>query len=332
MPEVFNRLSRAPGHARNGHHEDGDADEDEFEEGGFFHDDEAFVATPDPAARIALSINGLLDAQDAYYESLIRRFKQIQAMLQRTPPLSAIETLTSSHPISLPPESERAKQQWRVLLLNQEPQMVQLGCMDMETILELAKLLKSLLANTVRGRSRERIQNLGAWIWGVLAKCDDIGQLRGEEVSELREIGKRAVGLLVGIRDKSGKAYGCDSEDEGEANEEDQEGEVREDEVEKPRLDTSASGHGTEDLARAKARLREQLAIKENGLPLEPGDVSTNAKVGPDRGGVRVEQQIRMMLDMIITVVGDCYGQRDLLEFRDVWDEGSTGTAEEVEG
>ncbi|KAI9833338.1 MAG: hypothetical protein M1819_003733 [Sarea resinae] len=26
-------------------------------------------------------------------------------------------------------------------------------------------------------------------------------------------------------------------------------------------------------------------------------------------------------LDMIVTVVGDCYGQRDLLEFRDLWDE-----------
>jgi regulator of vacuolar morphogenesis len=194
--------------------------------------------------------------------------------------------------------------------------MVQLACMDMETILEVVKLLKSLLASTVRSRSREKAERLGAWIWGILGRCSDAGQLGSEEVSELRELGKRAVGLLVGIRDRSGKAYGNDEEEE-EIVEDGHQKHTDQSSHEAAADATIAEDDATE-LERAKAALQEKLSGGESDKDMqEEGEVEEK----DDGMSMSVEKQIRVMLDTIITIVGEFYGQRDLLEFRDIWED-----------
>jgi regulator of vacuolar morphogenesis len=307
--------------------------EDEDREGGYYQDG-AFIAAPDPRSTVAASKDAPPDAQEAYYLSLASRFQQLRTYLQQTPPLSAIESLTSDHPISLPSESRKAKQQWRFLLQNREPRMAQIACMDIESILEVVKLLRNLLAETIRSRSQEKLKRLGLWIWGVLGKCYDAGQLGSEEISELREMGKRAVGLLVGIRDRSGNNYGYDEDEEGVVSEE----ETKEEDAVHSREDLIAGNGATtlfkadtaalqqplpalSELEHAKAFLQNQLRAEDqpepNGTSSEEGEVEGDSSKGVE---MSMEKQTGVMLDMIITIVGEFYGQRDLLEFRDIWE------------
>jgi regulator of vacuolar morphogenesis len=318
------------------HSEEANGYVDENDEAGGYYEDGAFIAAPESTSRLSASTSAAPDAQEAYYISLTSRFRELHTQLQHVPPLSAVEALTSDHPISLPPESAKAKQLWRFLLQSQEPQMAQLACMDMESVLEVVKLIKSLLAGTMRSRSQERIQRLGAWIWGVLGRCSEAGQLGSEEISELRELGKRAVGLLVGIRDRSGKTYGQEEDDQEEV-------EYREDvattESPDPQAEPTAGGKiaqhdsaepdlsaGTssesKELEDAKAALQQQLSVE---YELSPSDELEEGQVEEEGGNetvkLTIDKQVRVILDMVITVVGDLYGQRDLLEFRDIWDD-----------
>lgn len=77
-----------------------DRDEDGID-GGFFEDG-AFIAAPEHIPTSAVSKDSTPDAQEAYYISLRSRFQELRDFLRKTPPLSAIEALTSDHPISLP--------------------------------------------------------------------------------------------------------------------------------------------------------------------------------------------------------------------------------------
>jgi len=75
--------------------------------------------------------------------------------------------------------------------------------------------------------------------------------------------------------------------------------------------DNAEDGHNHEidELAAAKERVRVKL------------DESMYVAGMLDREAPEVEDATFATLDMIITVVGEFYGQRDLLEFRDLWDE-----------
>lgn len=311
--------------------------DEENGEGGYYEDG-AFIAAPEPTSNLPAPKSIPPDAQEAYYFSLASRFRDLRILLHQTPPLSAIESLTSDHPISLPPDSAKAQQQWRFLLQNRAPQMAQLACMGMEAVLEVVKLLKGLLASTVRTRSQEKIQRLGAWIWGVLGRCNEAGELGSEEISELRELGKRAVGLLVGIRDRSGKAYGHEEEEEDQEmsalGEETNKGDSVDLQIE-PQVQVNGTGPDAhergpssstvseaKELELAKAALHEQLSL---GDQPQVNEQAATGRVDEESGDVgiaiSVEKQVRVMLDMVITIVGEVYGQRDLLEFRDIWDD-----------
>jgi Survival motor neuron (SMN) interacting protein 1 (SIP1) len=314
--------------------------DEEDEGGGGYYEDGAFIAAPGPASNPVASKDTPLDAQEAYYMSLVSRFRELRLFLRQIPPLSAIEALTSNHPISLPHDSEKARQQWRFLLQSQNPQMAQLACMDMETVLEVVKLLRGVLAGTARSRSKEKLERLGAWTWGVLGKCNEAGLLGSEEVSELRELGKRAVGLLVGIRDRSGKDYGREEDEaEGETALGDRHG-VDEENAAISQTEPTAGRETTniteaeiqeswesisnvDQLEHAKAFLQDQLGpeggIPRDGAQAEEGEIEEGGGVEDEDVHVSVDRQVRILLDMIITIVGELYGQRDLLEFRDIW-------------
>jgi Survival motor neuron (SMN) interacting protein 1 (SIP1) len=338
------------GHNQAAKAEEGNSYSEEEDAEGGYYEDGAFIAAPEATSKLAASASTAPDAQEAYYFSLATRFRELRTLLYETPPLSAIEALTSDQPISLPPDSARAQQRWRFLLQHQQPQMAQLACMDMETVLEVVKLLKGLLAGTVRSRSQKKIERLGAWIWGVLGRCSDAGQLGSEEISELRELGKRAVGLLVGIRDRSGRVYGYQEEEEekeGEEEEGEEEEEVSDrDDMNIPEADGQETVGGTTEhdtsamvesarmlseateLELAKAALQEQLSFEDetqlNGDRVDSnGDAGNRGEEesGDERPNMSVDEQVCVTLDMVITIIGEVYGQRDLLEFRDMWDD-----------
>ena len=331
--------------------EDGIHSEELNDKEGGYYADGAYTAAPNIDSLVSPDPDPP-DAQDSYYQSLSARFKLLHATLKCNPPLSAIEALDSSTLISLPPDTESAQSQWRFHLQSSDPLMVQLACMDSESVLEVVKILTGTMAQIVRSRSRDKALRFGAWVWSVLGRCRDRTELGSEEIAVLRELGKRAVQLLLGSRNKtgrdsdarreaverlggssdSGKQDAAESMLMGEPGPEVALDDCRgayDTSTHKENVDPNRSASNDQNAAEleaAKRRLESTLLAQDNIQ--YPGGLAVNRDAGNALGinaakdYLDVDPQIRIMLDMILTVVGEFYGQRDLLEFRDLWDEG----------
>lgn len=322
------------------------------EEGGYFQDG-AFIAAPVASAdnRTHRSNEcGISDTQAAYYKAMKSRFHALQYTLRQTPLLSAVEALTSDHPISLPPNSIKAQKHWRHLIQRQPPQTAQVACMDLQTVLELIKLFTTSLASCIQSKSRDKLDILAAWIWSVLGRCHPVNELDSEEVAELRGLGRRASVLLGKMRRPTysdDTHLDTDSEQRAEAKDN-----VRDDDIvvdHCPEANKVAS-RATRSKSAEESRDRfQQGDTQDGGEPSDAkaregqGSVSDDRNSATDRDKVgdevadddqedneaasesqeevdaSVEQQTRILLDIIITIVGDCYGQRDLLALRDEW-------------
>jgi hypothetical protein len=73
-----------------------------------------------------------------------------------------------------------------------------------------------------------------------------------------------------------------------------------------------------DEVAVAKARLLQRLTSSSPQGNERSIDPNSN-KIYHDDQGQCPNSNTRVTIDMIITIVGELYGQRDLLEFRDSW-------------
>jgi regulator of vacuolar morphogenesis len=201
-----------------------------------------------------------------------------------------------------------------------DPQMAQLACMDQESILGVLQIMARLLSEILRGGDAEKIRRIGAWAWGLLGKCREIGELSTEEVGDIRDIGKRAVKILQKIREaeENPQMEGEETPLESEAGEDIQPEilapEEESEEIMQPEpgndavkdADADMADENDQELEAAKARLQAKVQERAED-ELASADQESVAK------------QTRAMLDMIITVAGEFFGQRDLLDSREVW-------------
>ncbi|EAW11521.1 SIP1 domain-containing protein [Aspergillus clavatus NRRL 1] len=281
------------------------------------------------------------DAQSSYYNLLHHRFLLLRSILKCTPPSTAIAVLDDSHPISFPRHSKTARKEWRRLLLVVDPQTVQLACMDMDSVLGVLGIMARLMSENVRSGDAERVRRIGAWAWGLLAKCRDVGQLGTEEVGDIRDLGKRAVKILHKMREEDERTKVAHRD--GELSNEESDDEENLEDTHEPAEDDQAYSPPmeqidhvmqdveeeppTEDLETAKARLQAMLSGNEEQTiqTTEPGNVGIVDDVVQSTEGsvVEVAIQTRAMLDMIITVVGEYFGQKDLLKEREFWNDSS---------
>ena len=285
------------------------------------------------------------DPRGIFYASLLLRYRLLRANLRVEPPPTARASLDDQHPAHLSSNSKAAYVQWRYLLRTTDPVPVQVAAMDQQTVLRLLKLLTSGFLK----RRREVETRTGRWVWALLGRLEEAGCLGSEDVSVVRELGKRAVWLLAGLREETvadaldeelgEEQDGVDSVDGRDGvngasvddkspsagQEEDplmaeQEEEIEEGELSpEPELVVGAShdGEGRDskdgapndqsldpaDVEAARAKLLSRLP--EGDVPA----ASTQDDGFPSKSTLAT-------LDMILTIVGECYGQRDLLEFR----------------
>lgn len=196
-----------------------------------------------------------------------------------------------------------------------EPQMAQLACMDQTSVLGVLQVMARLISEILRGGDAEKIRRIGAWAWGLLGKCRDIGELSTEEVGDIRDIGKRAAKILEKIREaeENPRMEGEETPD-SDSGEDTQQGALAPEEEPEEKLqpepvkdaDADMSDALDTELEAAKARL--QAKVQESGED-EPAIADQDCGM----------KQTRAMLDMIITVTGEFFGQRDLLDSREVW-------------
>ncbi|KAL5343349.1 hypothetical protein BJX70DRAFT_385515 [Aspergillus crustosus] len=280
-------------------------------------------ATTKPAA-----VDTFSDAQATYYNLLHHRFLLLRSILKCTPPPEAISALDDSHPISFPRRSKTAQKEWRRLLLMVDPQTVQLACMDLESVLSVLMIVGRLMSENVRSRDPVLVRRIGAWAWGLLGKCRDSGQCGAQEIGDIRELGKRAVKILGKMRAEQKEVQEEDEEEEYGSEADNGQDDVQIGDKGDDLAETSAiaaieqpdpeKGTDAQELELAKARLGARIsAVEDESIPQEEGELE--AQDEEESLDLDFGTQTRAMLDMIITIIGEHYGQRDLLEARDVW-------------
>ena len=234
------------------------------------------------------------DPQEIYYEALRARFIVLRGQLRLPPPLNTHNDHSATLMLASLDEASNAKLHYTILYT--APSMKILARMQQESIMRCLRYTERLLQkkNVLREGSGK---NLGAWCWGLLAQCREVGEMTSEDVSVLRQLGKKAVILGRKLRSQG-------QEDEEEDEDEPQEEHEDEKEGEEPMGERELDDEPN-DLELAKQKLLQKLHPPvDHGLDCEDESSAFRAS---------------STLDVIITIVGMMYGQRDLLDARAAW-------------
>ena len=314
-----------------------------------FYSDGAYVAIPSKTAFEDQYEDSEIDSQEAYYMALLERFDGLRSTLATSPPSSAPQIDQAVRSLLGKPRPGP----WKHALLKSQPTPVLLSILSQENTICGIEVLESLL--TMKNMSRGVRHRLGAWAWGLLGRCRGVSEMDSEDVSVLRGLGKKACALLRRLQ--AGEEL-YDGDEEGEAQEDFQningkeginrhgndDGEnnavhhgkldetggedekVPEDAM--PEHDThvneipgdqAAGDSQTDEISLEEARKRLLAGISSaDQAPL--GD-SNGSPIQKESANFVQVSDAHATLDLIVTLVGECYGQRDLLDARLAWEE-----------
>lgn len=164
------------------------SDEEEEEEGELYpYEDQQ--SDPTTANRAAL-------LQEAYFTALTTRFTTLRARLRQSPPQTALARLPpehETHVASFAPKKATFRT-WTHRLRHTDPLPAQVAAMDKTSVL---RLLRVVLGAKFFRRGCALRARTSRWIWALLARLPDRGELDSDEVGAVRDLGKRAV--LVSI-------------------------------------------------------------------------------------------------------------------------------------
>lgn len=286
--------------------------------------------------------------------------------MRREPPDSAVTALPRTHPIEVADfnGSRSTFPQWSGRLRGTDPLPAQIAAMHKDSII---RLLRIVLSGKFLRKGVELLPRTSIWIWALLARLPDRGELDYQEVGWVRDLGKRAVLLMIGLAEAQvlREEYGVGaSEDDGHEDDVDVD-EHYEDDADFDAAGPDAAGTEAEaelepkdkdgdsslpamtqeapddedapmdiddgevsdadqeqhvnstDLEDVKARLLAQLdQDHDSNTDMVAQDLSVQPEE-LDPVATAAQINARATLNMILTVAGEFYGQRDLLEFRD---------------
>ncbi|KAI7237877.1 hypothetical protein KC330_g2934 [Hortaea werneckii] len=247
--------------------------------------DGTFIARQPIGPSIPDTAEAAIDAQEFYTQVLRQRFLKQREEMHRPPNQGAIASLDDDHPITCPAHSPKARAEWTRLLTSISPQTAQVKAMDRDTVYSILSIVQE---NHLK-RNTEMTTCTGAWIWALISRLDDVGTMDNDQVSSLRELGKKAVLVQLSFKDSDAaqqlEAVGADEKKQA-SNEK-----------------NSKFDNGS-----------EKPASSSNDNDVEEGH--------PEADVNSARETTLATLDMIINIVGDVFGQRDLLEFRHRWQPG----------
>ncbi|KAI1181225.1 hypothetical protein F4777DRAFT_526374 [Nemania sp. FL0916] len=171
-------------------HEEGEENEGAFEEDG---DNDLDVSGSGQGQPRNSSVD---EIRDAYFASITARFLLLRNLLHTDPPNSALDALPTTNPIEVG-EWRRGVdtlQPWESRLRDTDPLPAQIAAMHKDSIFRLLHLILTRKFLRKRMQLRERTSR---WIWALLARLPDKGELDYMEIGWIRELGKRAVLLMV---------------------------------------------------------------------------------------------------------------------------------------
>lgn len=248
-----------------------------------------------------------------------------------------------------------------------DPHPAQVAAMDKGAVL---RLLRVLLGGKFLRTGVELRERTSRWIWALLARLPDRGEMDHMEVGHVRELGKRAALLMHSLIEMAALREEVElGGHDGDAGAEEWVGEVEveveaEVEADEPVAkdkDPDTATHTSSDPpppdksssiapvsnppAESKAEMDDDVEDGEIADESEPMDLESDIESAKARllanlenasspnsdeddsgtkdtgeesfDPVRSRMNMRATLNMILTVAGEFYGQRDLLEFRD---------------
>jgi hypothetical protein len=248
---------------------------------GYFVED-CYIARPvlKPVAPKKTTVS----AKEAYTEVLKRRFDTMRTRL-RDESLTGGQTAQtdSNKPMLRPNGGKKAYAKCVSYVQKSSPSLAQLQALDQEDTLSMLELIHKSYFK----RGETLGQHTSAWLWALLARLGDVGTMNNDEVFVLRDLGKRALVIQISFNN-------------------------------------AAMAAQLEELSRAEA------AADSSDEAITPGrDGSQTAATADadkaDTAGSSVTQMLDpestlATLDMIVTIVGEFFGQRDLLDSRRSWD------------
>lgn len=281
---------------------------------GYFEDG-AYVALPVQNEQTEQSHDenqdGILNVQ---CQALCDRFERHRVRMRTAPSVSQAAALDQSkHPVTIPPWSKRnpGLRLWRHHLQASRPNLVQLTLMDNRTVLSVLGYVEDLL----KGWSAKLAlpPQLGSWVWALLGRLEHVEQLTTDEVGVVRSLAKTAIQLFARYRAKLRQNPDEDHDDDVDDTRDDLQS-TRPYDDHDTRKDTQCDKSEETD-AIEQSSLENLIAAKKMELSIAnqlttPVNDSTTAEAPQDTDTLAI-------LETIIIVAGELYGQKDLLNARD---------------
>ncbi|KAI1077531.1 hypothetical protein F5B20DRAFT_267476 [Whalleya microplaca] len=220
------------------------------------------------------------EIRDAYFTSLANKFLALRKILQTPPPESLLAALPKSNPTEV---GEFGRDTWTFVkwsgrMRGTDPLPAQVAGMHKDGVVRLLRILlngKFLRKNCAL---RERTSR---WLWALLARLPDNGQLDYQEVGWIRELGKRAVLLMVSLADLKVLEEHYDVGGNGSQDEDAGEGEVDGDE--ELDEDLSQDGDVAEEESAGFTEAQDQASDDvQNG---QLSEVNVASSMGKDGNG-----------------------------------------------
>ncbi|KAI1361089.1 hypothetical protein F5Y08DRAFT_315610 [Xylaria arbuscula] len=138
------------------------------------------------------------EIREAYFASITNRYMALRQLLQTDPPESAIRALPATNPTEVGVWKRGADtfQKWEGRIRTTDPLPAQIAAMHKDGIFRLIRVILTCKFLRKRTQLRERTSR---WIWALLARLPDAGELDYMEVGYVRELGKRAVLMMVSL-------------------------------------------------------------------------------------------------------------------------------------
>ncbi|KAK0907662.1 hypothetical protein LTR02_005375 [Friedmanniomyces endolithicus] len=251
-------------------------------DGRGYWEDDAYIGRAPIGPIMPETAKKVMEPQEAHSKVLKQRFLEMRERMHSSPDEAALATLDEKHPTTFVAGNKKAYACGAQLLRTTMPHLAQIQSLDLDTVGELLKVIK----DSCLTRGEDLVGTMSVWVWSLLARLDDVGTMNNDEVYAIREFGKRAVLVQLSLHDPAGAAQLEQMQRDAEAERVPTNGST---------TDTVANGHG--------------LNLSANqALPDEKDTILSAAG------------NTHATLDMIILIIGEVFGQRDLLEFRRQWD------------
>jgi hypothetical protein len=293
-----------------------------------------------------------ISPQAAYTKRLLSIFLQKRREIKSVDAASAFETLPPGTRIRFPDNPEQWIAAFDRLISTKEPAPVYMAVLRDSVV---SKLLGAAALHLQRGRNIG--PRFSAWTWGLLCRVGDSGLLDNDAISAVRELGKKAVWVGIGFlnEEMAQITAGFEGADTAQHPSIEADTSMHEglDEPVEPVVKKEARGrrratNGTGRRRNTSSPMPPDRDIISAGNPHEAAKVGSEAeseaveakkqqllaRLDSDTESGAILQDLiqesaeakecpdvntRATIDMIITIAGELYGQRDLLEFRDCW-------------